>query len=131
MRFNPPIYLSMFLLLSAIIEGIILTTDYYIWYYAPSHAYATLVFIVVDIALIVSLLKRKNLGLRLTTLWGAIKFLLMAADPLTASSFGFGISEFTAYLFGLWTFDLLLGLQVLIIAAGATAMKRGVAGKTN
>ena len=129
-----------FLLLSAITGIVLLLTDAEVWDTAPSHAYALLVLISLDIILIGILKtsygnliifnifpKKENGKLKnihqITATWGIIKVILFLGDILTAPQLGQTYYEFATYLFSVWTFDVLIIMQIMIAVTSMLELK--------
>ena len=108
-----------FFLASAAAGAYLLATDGSLWHLAFSHAVGLVVIVLIDAALgVVNLasVRRAYLPSLAAALLG---FLLQLGDILTAPQYGMTVTYFASYLFGLRAFDLLLGLQVAVILAGA------------
>ena len=129
-----------FLILSAITGIVLLLTDAEVWDTAPSHAYALLVLISLDIILIGILKtsygnliifkffpKKENGKLKnihhITAIWGIIKVILFLGDILTAPQLGQTYYEFAAYLFSVWTFNVLIIMQIMIVVTSMLELK--------
>ncbi len=94
-----------FLLISAILGGLILAFDGLLWLDNPKtgHAYGLIGFVVLDVVFIASIAllpRRQRLYLALS-IWGALKIIFLILNPLTGPQIGITPSEFAAYLFGL------------------------------
>jgi len=112
------------LLASAAVSVQILATDTELWEAAPSHAYALIGFVALDLFLVAIIFRFPTAGFKLTTIWALAKFFVMLGDIFTGPSVGFqDYSQFVEYLFSLWNFDLLLVLQPLIAILGYQAFR--------
>ncbi len=96
----------------------LLATDGSLWRLAVSHAVGLVVIVVIDV--VFGLLNLRAMkGAYLPSLAAALLgFLLQLGDILTAPQYNMTVQYFASYLFGLWAFDLLLGLQVAVIFVG-------------
>jgi arsenite oxidase small subunit len=105
-------------LLSAFAGVYLLATDESLWLLAISHAVGLVVIVVIDVVLgTLNLRSRKKIYL--PSLAAAfLGFLLQLGDILTAPQYNMTMQYFASYLFGLWAFDLLLGLQFAVIFVG-------------
>ena len=106
------------LMLSSLAGVYLLATDNSLWLLALSHAVGLVVIVVIDGALgIFSLLRSK--GVYLASLAAAVLGItLQLGDIATAPQYNMTVAYFARYLFGLWAFDILLGLLVSVIAIG-------------
>jgi arsenite oxidase small subunit len=103
---------------SAAAGAYLLATDGSLWNLAFSHAVGLVAIALIDAALgiaNVTSMRRAYVPSMAAALLG---FLLQLGDILTAPQYGMTVTYFASYLFGLWAFDLLLGLQVAVIVAG-------------
>jgi len=100
----PPKYKNLLLsalLLSAILRLIILAFDGLLWFDNPvtGHAYALLVFTVVDVVLIGTVAAGR--GVNIVLLWAILQTIALALNPFTAFTINISVTEFASYLFGL------------------------------
>ena len=112
---------GLLLILSSATGAFLLATDKSLWLLALSHAVGLVMIVVLDAVLgIYSLAfpKRAYLPAIAAALLG---FVLQLGDIFTAPQYNMTMAYFAHYLFGLWAFDLLLGLQVAIIFVGLAA----------
>jgi len=97
----------------------LLVSDGSLWHLAFSHAVGLVVVVLIDGALgLVNLASRRRAYLP-SLAAALLGFMLQLGDILTAPQYGMTVTYFASYLFGLWAFDLLLGLQAAVIVAGA------------
>jgi Rieske Fe-S protein len=105
-------------LLSTVSGGYLLATDGSLWNLAISHAFGLIIIVTIDAILgILNLLGRRNVYLP-SIAAATLGFLLQAGDIVTAPQYNMTIPYFASYLFGLWAYDLLLALQLAVIATG-------------
>ncbi len=124
-------YMILLMLLSSFMGFVILAEDAlsptrFIWesssINAPiPHAYALVAFIIVDLILALTILAEPIGGTLAASLWSILQVLAMAFDPLTAPSYNLTVIEFASYLFGIWSFDVLLVLRIVTAATGLLA----------
>lgn len=106
-----------FLLTSSASGAYLLATDRSLWLLAVSHAVGLVMIVVLDAGLgIYSLASRSAYLPSIAAAF--LGLVLQLGDIFTAPQYNMTIPYFAHYLFGLWAFDLLLGLQVAIILAG-------------
>lgn len=106
------------LLLSSVTGVYLLATDKSLWLLAVSHAVGLVMIVLVDLVLgLYSLSSAKTVYLP-SIAAALLGFSLQFGDIFTAPQYNMTISYFASYLFGLWAFDLLLGLQVGVILVG-------------
>ena len=95
-----------------------LATDKSLWVLAVSHAVGLVVIVVIDVILgTLNLRSRKKIYLP-SIAAAFLGSLLQLGDILTAPQYNMTMQYFASYLFGLWSFDLLLALQFAIIFVG-------------
>ena len=125
-------------LLSTAVGTYLLVTDGSLWRLAVSHAYGLVLIIVIDAILGVLNLSSRSSVYVPSLAAAALGFLLQVGDIATAPQYKMTISYFAGYLFGLWAFDLLLGLQLAVLVAGVlgrsyasylSRVRRGKTGK--
>lgn len=105
-------------LLSAIAGSYLLATDGSLWNLAISHAYGLIVIVSIDTVLgALNLLGRRSVYVP-SLAAAVLGFLLQVGDIATAPQYKMTVSYFAGYLFGLWAYDLLLALQVVVVLAG-------------
>jgi hypothetical protein len=126
------------LIISIVFGAIILVFDGLLWLDNPKngHAYALIVFTLIQVVLLGSILSRRAWAVRATLYWASIYLAMLALNPLTGPAIGISPAEFALYLFGitpisgdgglscplycpplLISYDVLILAQVLIIAA--------------
>ncbi len=104
------------LLASAVSGSYLLATDRSLWLLAVSHAVGLVLIVVIDLMLgLMNLAASKRVYLP-TIASAFLAVILQVGDVATAPQYGMTVSYLASYLFGLWAFDLLLGLQGVIIA---------------
>jgi len=117
---------------------VILVFDGLLWLDNPKngHAYALIVFTLIQVVLLGSLLSRRGWAVRATLYWAAIYLVMLVLNPLTGPAIGISPAEFALYLLGVTpvsgdgglscplycpslviSYDVLIASQVLIIAA--------------
>ena len=113
--------MGLLLILSSAAGTYLLATDNSLWLLALSHAVGLIIIVVLDAVLgIYSLAFPKSAYLPAIAA-ALLGFVLQLGDVFTAPQYNMTIAYFARYLFGLWAFDLLLGLQLAIILVGAAA----------
>ena len=96
----------------------LLATDLSLWLLALSHAVGLIVIVAIDTVLgLLSISSSKKVYLP-SIAAAVLGLVLQLGDVFTAPQYNMTISYFAAYLFGLWSFDILLALQVGVIALG-------------
>ncbi len=106
------------LLLSSATGVYLLASDKSLWLLAVSHAVGLVMIVLVDFILgVYSLSSAKTVYLP-SIAAALLGFTLQLGDIFTAPQYNMTIAYFASYLFGLWAFDLLLGLQVGVIVLG-------------
>jgi Rieske Fe-S protein len=106
-------------LASAFAGVYLLATDGSLWQLAVSHAVGLVAVVIIDLLLAgLNLLSVKRVYLA-SLAAALLGLLLQLGDILTAPQYNMAVPYFASYLFGLWAFDLLLGLQVAIMVMGA------------
>ena len=104
--------------LSAAVGAYLLATDGSLWRLAVSHAYGLVLICIVDVLLAsLNFLSVRKIYLP-SVVWGFLTILLQLGDILTAPQYKMTMAYFASYLFGLWAFDTLLALQVVIAVIG-------------
>jgi arsenite oxidase small subunit len=106
------------LLLASAIGVFLLATDKSLWLLALSHAVGLIMIVLVDLALGIFSLSSAKTAYLPSIAAALLGFALQLGDIFTAPQYNMTISYFASYLFGLWAFDLLLGLQVGVILVG-------------
>ena len=109
------------LAVSALLGGLILKTDAYLWAAAPSHAYGLAVFVVLDLALIVATWTVGGIGLAGSALLAGLQFAAMAGDLFSGQPKGLPLPAWQQYILSDDYFVALFALQPAIIAIVATA----------
>ncbi len=111
------------LAVSALLGGLILKTDAYLWAAAPSHAYGLAVFVVLDLALIAATWTVGGIGLAASALLAGAQFAAMAGDLFVGQPQGLPLPAWQQYILGDDYFVALFALQPAIIAIVATARR--------
>jgi Rieske Fe-S protein len=107
------------LLLASAAAGVyLLATDRSLWLLAVSHAVGLVVIVVIDLALAFLSFTRPKSAYLPSVAAGVLGVTLQLGDVFTAPQYGMAVAYFAHYLFGLWAFDILLGLQVAVLAMG-------------
>jgi len=108
-------YIGLALFVSAFFGIYLLATDKSLWLQAISHAYGLVAICIIDLALgIGNLLSERRLIIP-SLGWAALTFILQVGDIGTAYQYHLTVSAFAVYLFGLWAFDGILLIQIVII----------------
>lgn len=111
-------FVGMALLASALSGSYMLATDGSLWQLAVSHAAGLVIVVAIDLVLgALSLVAVRRVYVA-SLAAAVLGIALQLGDLSTASQYGMTVSYFASYLFGLWSFDLLLGLQVAALAVG-------------
>jgi arsenite oxidase small subunit len=117
-------YIGATLIGSAALGTYLLATDKSLWLLAVSHAYGLIAISIIDIAFgVVNLLSLTRKIIFPSYGWAALTILLQLGDLVTAPQYNMTIQYFARYLFGLWTFDGILVMQVAIIVIGLSARR--------
>jgi arsenite oxidase small subunit len=102
----------------------LLATDKSLWLLAVSHAYGLIAISAIDVAFgLPNLLALTRKIIIPSYGWAALTIVLQLGDLATAPQYNMTIEYFARYLFGLWAFDGILILQVIIIAIGLSARR--------
>jgi cytochrome b6-f complex iron-sulfur subunit len=96
----------------------LLATDLSLWLLALSHAVGLIVIVGMDIVLALLNLSAYRRAYLPTMAAAFLAVVLQLGDIATAPQYSMTIQHFASYLFGLWAFDLLLALQVVVLAIG-------------
>jgi Rieske Fe-S protein len=107
-------------LLSAVTGSYLLATDSSLWLLAVSHAVGLVIIVIMDVILGLYNLASSKSAYLPSIAAAFLGFALQAGDVFTAPQYDMTIPYFARYLFGLWAFDLLLGLQLAIVIVGVT-----------
>lgn len=110
--------ISAILASSAVVGTAILKTDGYLWAAAPPHAYGLVAFVVLDLGLAMLVWKRTRLALLGTVLLGVVQFAAMIGDVFVGEPVGLPLNLWEQYLLGDMYFVALLGIQLIVTAAG-------------
>jgi arsenite oxidase small subunit len=109
------VYTCVLFFLSASFGVYLLATDKSLWILAVSHAYGLVAVVAIDgVFGLFNLLSVRQAYLP-SMAWAGLTFFLQLGDILTAPQYGMTMIYFAKYLFGLWAFDALLGVQIVII----------------
>ena len=110
--------IGILLLLCGTAGAYLLLTDGSLWNLALSHALGLVVVVIVDLGVgLASLLSYRNAyvpSLAAAVLGTALQL----GDIFTAPQYNMTIQYFASYLFGLWPFDLMLAVQLAVLALG-------------
>ncbi len=110
--------MGLFLFFSAGVGAYLVATDRSLWLLAVSHAVGLIMIVAIDIVLgILSVFSSKNAYVP-SIAAAVLGFILQVGDIFTASQYNMTMSYFASYLFGLWAFDLLLALQLVVVFIG-------------
>ena len=110
--------LAISFLLSSFAGGYLLATDGSLWHLALSHAFGLVAIVIIDAALCLFNLSSSRNAYLPSLAAGALGFVLQLGDITTAPQYHMTIAYFASYLFGIWAYDVLLGLQLTVIVAG-------------
>lgn len=109
---------------SALVGIQILSTDYWLWSAAPTHAYGLMAFVVLDFALILGVWEITRLAILGTLLTATAQLLAMVGDIIAGEPAGLPATVFRSYLLADSAYVGLLITQGLImtIAIGTWAL---------
>ena len=110
--------IGILLLLCGTAGAYLLLTDGSLWNLALSHALGLIVVVIVDLAVgLLSLFsyRRAYIPSLAAAVLGTV---LQLGDVFTAPQYNMSIQYFASYLFGLWPFDLMLGVQLAVLVLG-------------
>ena len=96
----------------------LLATDASLWLLAFSHAVGLMIIVALDLVLGLYSLSSSKSAYLPSVAAAFLGFILQLGDVFTAPQYNMTILYFAHYLFGLWAFDLILGLQLTIILVG-------------
>ncbi|MDV3277390.1 MAG: Rieske 2Fe-2S domain-containing protein [Nitrososphaerales archaeon] len=112
-------FTGVLLLASTLSGAYLLYTDGSLWLLAVSHALGLVLIVAIDAVLgLMNLLSSRRVYLP-TIAAAVLAIVLQLGDIATAPQYNMTVAYFASYLFGLWAFDLLLGLQAAILVLGA------------
>ncbi|MDA4113983.1 MAG: hypothetical protein OK474_08050 [Thaumarchaeota archaeon] len=120
------IVLATFLAASALVGIEILSSDEWLWYVAPTHAYGLILFVLLDSALAVALWRTTRLAAIGSALFGAVQFAAMFGDIIMGQPAGVPIGLWRSYLLSDTAFTLLLCIQLIIVASAILASRTSV-----
>jgi Rieske Fe-S protein len=118
--------IGVLLLISAAAGTYLLATDNSLWLLAVSHAIGLVMIVAIDAILGLYSLAFPRSAYLPAIAAATLGFVLQLGDILTAPQYNMTVSYFAGYLFGLWAFDLLLALQLAIVAVGIVARPHAV-----
>jgi len=79
---------------------LVLAFDHILWQTAPVHAYALIVFVIIDLAAGAFVLaKPSGMTFTLAGVWSALRIVIQIGDILLGPSFGLSYAQFASYLF--------------------------------
>ena len=110
--------IGILLLLCGIAGTYLLLTDGSLWNLALSHALGLIVVVLVDLvvgALSLFSFRRVYVPSLAAALLGIV---LQLGDIFTAPQYSMTVRYFASYLFGLWPFDLMIGVQLAVLVLG-------------
>ncbi len=111
------------LLVSAGAGAFLLATDRSLWLLAVSHAMGLVIVVALDVVLGVMSLGLSRKAYLPSIAAAVLAAVLQVGDIATAPQYNQSVWNFASYLFGLWAFDLLLGMQVGIIVLGVVGRR--------
>ncbi len=101
---------------SAFVGVQILSTDYWLWSAAPTHAYGLVIFVALDGALIIGTWRRTRLAVFGAMLTATVQLFAMIGDIIAGQPTGTPAAAFRGYLLGDTAYLGLLTIQGLIVA---------------
>ena len=108
--------LSITLIVSALAGLLIVVSDQYLWYAAPSHAYGLVAFVAMDLGLAAIIWRKPWLAALLSTGLATVQVIAMIGDVLTYSTPDVTQEAFRSYLLNNREFVALLLIQPIILA---------------
>jgi hypothetical protein len=111
-----PLTLSTALAASALVGTQILSTDYWLWSAAPTHAYGLVAFVVLDVGLILGMWRGARLTVFGALLTATIQLVAMLGDIISGQPTGTPAAAFRNYLLADTGYLGLLIIQGLILA---------------
>ena len=110
--------MGLFLFFSSGVGVYLLATDRSLWLLAVSHAVGLIMIVAIDIILgMLDVFSSRNAYVP-SIAAALLGFILQLGDIVTAPQYNMTISYFAGYLFGLWAFDLILALQLVVVIIG-------------
>ncbi len=104
----------------------LLATDGSLWNLALSHALGLIVVVFVDLAAgLLSLFSYRRVYVP-SLAAAVLGIVLQLGDILTAPQYNMTIQYFASYLFGLWPFDLMLAVQLVVLVLGVVGRRHAV-----
>ena len=104
----------------------LLATDGSLWNLALSHALGLIVVVVVDLAVGgLSLLSYRRVYVP-SLAAAVLGIVLQLGDVATAPQYGMTVQYFASYLFGLWPFDLMLAVQLIVLVLGVAGRRHAL-----
>ena len=110
--------IGILLLLCGTAGAYLLLTDGSLWNLALSHALGLIVVVLVDLAVGLTSLFSYRRAYVPSLAAAFLGIALQLGDVFTAPQYNMSIQYFASYLFGLWPFDLMLGVQLVVLALG-------------
>jgi hypothetical protein len=109
---------------SAFVGFGILSTDFWLWSAAPSHAYGLIIFVVLDVVLIIGTWRGIRLSRFGTLLTAALQLVAMLGDVVAGQPAGTPAAAFRSYLLADIPYLGLLIIQslIIVIAIGSWAL---------
>jgi hypothetical protein len=120
------IILTVLLVASALVGVDILSTDGWLWYVAPTHAYGLIAFVLLDFALTIVLWRKARPAAIGAALFGVVQFVAMFGDIIMGEPAGVPIGLWRSYLLSDTAFTVLLGIQLVIVASAILAARTSV-----
>jgi hypothetical protein len=111
-----PLILSTALTASALVGTQILSTDYWLWSAAPTHAYGLVAFVVLDAGLILGVWRGARLTVFGALLTATIQLVAMLGDIMSGQPTGTPAAAFRNYLLADTAYLGLLTIQCTILA---------------
>lgn len=118
--------IGILLILCGTAGAYLLATDGSLWNLALSHALGLIVVALVDLAVgLLSLTSYRRVYVP-SLAAAVLGIVLQLGDILTAPQYGMTAQYFASYLFGLWPFDLMLVVQLVVLVLGVTGRRHAV-----
>ena len=118
--------IGLMLLASAASGVYLLATDRSLWLLALSHAVGLVLLVALDLILGVMSLATTRSAYLPSMAVAVLGLVLQLGDIATAPQYDQTVVHFASYLFGLWAYDLILALQVGVMAAGLLGRRYAV-----
>src|SRR6266508_1285348 len=114
--------LSLSLVASGLVGTQILLSDMWLWSAAPSHAFGLIGFVLTDLILVVTTLRRIGLAALCATLLASVQFGAMLSDLIVGQPEGVPSVAFRNYLLNDTSYLSLLFMQIAIVIVAVDAL---------